>query len=128
MAIRNKVTGRFTRPVPGVDAESRFDPMADSVEDITNISAADVPPGLEIPRYAPAADEIASGGPWPLHRRIPVMVTPDDGGNAQGAITRAAARDSGPMDPSLALVGGFMPRAAYVAPRGQEGDSNGVPA
>jgi hypothetical protein len=112
---RDKVTGRFARrPIPDVDAESRFDPMGDSIEDIENVSADDVRPGMVRPRYAPEADDLAQGGRiYPLHTRRPELVPPQDRlstlyGNVQGAWLRDAVCNSGPadpMDPTAYLTG-----------------------
>jgi hypothetical protein len=58
---RDKVSGRFARrPVEDIDAESRFDPMADSVEDIDNVAGAPSSSTIEHPRHAPAADDLVS--------------------------------------------------------------------
>ena len=114
---RDPRTGRFAarRPVATVDAESRFDPMADSIEDISNVSGAPSPNTIEHPRHAPDADTLAGYGPSygdaRLRARHPEMVHPDeqssDPREARNAILRSAARDSGPMDPSYGLVSGF---------------------
>jgi hypothetical protein len=97
--------------VANVDAESAFDPMADSIEDITNVSAADVRPGMERARHAPAGDELAQGGDWyPVQRRMPVMVPPDERpetvyAGSHGSVSREASRGGGPMDLSAWLTG-----------------------
>jgi hypothetical protein len=54
MTTRDPRTGRFVRPVPEVDDESAFDPMADSIEDIDNVSGApprtrSTDPGIHLP-------------------------------------------------------------------------------
>ena len=102
---RDPRTGRFTRPVPGVDAGSRFNPMGNAIEDVDDVSAAEVMPGMSRPRYAPEAD---GGGWWPAHRMIaqrrPVLAHPDDRGN-HNEFLRTAARSSGAMDPSGYLTG-----------------------
>jgi hypothetical protein len=108
---RDRVTGRFARrPVEGVDAESRFDPMGDDIP-VDNVSGAPSPSTIEHPRYAPDADELAQGGQAsPLRSRRPEMVHPDDEMHTiygkQGAVLRTAARDTGPMYPVAYLVGG----------------------
>jgi hypothetical protein len=48
---RSAVTGRFTK-------------MGNSIEDIENVSASDVRPGMEVPRHALAGDTLA-GPPYP---------------------------------------------------------------
>lgn len=77
---RDKVTGRFARrPVEGVDADSRFGPMADSIEDIDNVSGAPSPNTEMHARYAPAGDAQGGKGPrcapggrrWCPTRRAP---------------------------------------------------------
>jgi hypothetical protein len=105
------VRGRFARPVPDVDAESRFDPMGDSIEDIENVSASDVRPGMEVARHAPDDDDLAQGcQSSPLRPRGAVLVAGDDEARTkygvQGALSREAARMyAGPMDPSAYLTG-----------------------
>jgi hypothetical protein len=105
---RDPRTGRFARPVANVDATSRFGPMGDSVEDIENVSAADVMPGMSRPRHAPEAD---GGGWWPLHRRIATLVPPDESAttvyaNDHGSVMREVARHGGsPFDPTQWLTG-----------------------
>jgi hypothetical protein len=94
---RDAVTGRWARrPVPNVDAESRFGPMADSIEDIKNVSADDVRPGMERPRYAPVADTLAGEGPTygssPLGHRTARLVPPGDGTTAIYAAPRPETR------------------------------------
>jgi hypothetical protein len=101
------VRGRFARLVEDVDAESRFDPMGDSIEDIGNVSGAPSPSTIERPRHAPPGDELAQGGQWsPLRARNPVLVHPDDESHHNG-ILRTAVRRSGPvgMNPAAYLVG-----------------------
>lgn len=61
---RNPKTGRFARPVPDVDATSAFGPMGDSIEDISNVSAADVRPGMSFPGTDPL------GMAWPVPRTL----------------------------------------------------------
>ena len=89
---RDKVTGRFAK-------------IGNSIEDITNISADDTMPGMEIARHAPEAD---GNGRWPVHTLIEprraVLVHPDDQGR-HGRGLRTAARSSGPGDPTPYLVG-----------------------
>jgi len=46
------------------DLRGRFAKMGDSIEDIDNVSASDVRPGMEVARYAPAGDTLA-GPPYP---------------------------------------------------------------
>jgi hypothetical protein len=98
---RDKVSGRFARrPVKDVDAESRFGPVADAIEDITNVSGAPSSSTIEHPRHAPAADDLAQGGQSsPLRARRAEMVPAGDAAHeiygTQGAVLRAAARGSG---------------------------------
>jgi len=103
--FRDSKTGRFARrSVPDLDAESKFDPMADSIEDIEDVSGAPSPSTIERPRYVPGAD-LAQGEQWsPLRARNPVLVHPDDEGH-HNAIMRTAARNAGPMDSSPFLTG-----------------------
>jgi hypothetical protein len=115
---RDPVSGRFARrPVPDVDAESRFDPMGDSIEDIGNVSGAPSANTIDHPRHAPAADTLAGTGPSygasRLRARRPGMVPAEDAAHEtssrQGAVLRAAARGSGPdagdLDPVRYLTG-----------------------
>jgi hypothetical protein len=92
--------------VLGVDAESEFGPMADSIEDVANISAAGVRPGYEVKRHAPVSDDYPSygGRHTPIEHRQAVMVHSDDQGH-HNEFLRTAARSSGPMDPSGYLTG-----------------------
>ena len=115
LGYRDTVTGRFARrPVEDIDAESRFDPMGDAVEDIDNVSVAPSPSTIEHPRHAPAGDTLAGEGPSygasPLRARRPELVSAEDAAHeiygAQGAVLRSAARGSGPGDPTAYLVGG----------------------
>jgi len=104
---RDPKTGRFAvrRPVPDVDAESRFGPMGDSIEDIGNVSSAPSPNTIERPRHAPAGDMLAGPSyPGPLRARNAELVHPDDEGHFN-AVLRTAARDSGPLDPTPYLTG-----------------------
>lgn len=89
-AYQRDVRGRFTRPVANVDAESKFGPMGNSIEDIKNVSADDVRPGMEIPRYAPAGDDLAQGDAYPPGVRTARMVPPVDGTSKVYAVPREA--------------------------------------
>lgn len=112
---RDGRTGRFARrPVPGVDAESRFDPMGDSIEDVDNVSGAASPSTIDHARYAPEADDLAQGGSRsPLRARNAELVPQEQDealtryGNRQGAVSRAAARRSAARwdDPTPWLTG-----------------------
>lgn len=115
---RDKVSGRFARrPVEDIDAESRFDPVGDSAEDISNVSGAPSASTIDHPRHAPAADTLAGTGPSygasPLRARNPELVPAEDAAHetssTQGAVLRAAARGSGPdagdLDPVRYLTG-----------------------
>jgi hypothetical protein len=124
---RDPRTGRFARPVTNVDAESRFDPMADSIEDINDVSAAPSPSTAARPRHAPQADRPALYGPVMQHRQ-PVMIhaaeMSDDPREARNAALRSAARGGGPMDPTYELVSGFgaespEQRAEFIERRAQ---------
>jgi hypothetical protein len=106
---RDKVTGRFARrPVEDIDAESRFDPMGDGIP-FSDVSGAPSPSTIERPRHVPGGDTLAGTGPSyessPLRARNPELVSEEDAAHAQGAVLRAAARASGPMDPTPYLVG-----------------------
>lgn len=103
---RDPRTGRFAprRPVPDVDATSEFDPMGDSIEDIQNVSAADVAPGMETTRHVPEADGIGQGDARPPGIRRATLVHPDDSRHHNGVL-RTAARDSSACDPSPYLTG-----------------------
>ena len=110
---RDKVTGRFARrPVEDIDAESRFGPVGDDVP-VSDVSGAPSPNTIERSRYAPSGDTLAGGGPTygasPLRARRPEMVPTEDAHHevygTQGAVLRAAARGSGPPDPTPYLVG-----------------------
>lgn len=100
---RDQRTGRYARrPVQDVDAESRFDPVGDSIEDIRDVSGAPSPNTIEQPSFAPEADTLAGAGPNlgdASRGRPPVTVDSreeiSDYGSAQGARTRAAARQAG---------------------------------
>jgi hypothetical protein len=104
-------TSKYRRDVRG-----RFTKMGNSIEHINDVSATDVRPGMSVPRHAPEGDELAMG---PVAARLAVMVAPDDSATTiytspQGALTRAAARGAGPMDPTPYLVGlddGLSPEA-----------------
>ena len=99
---RDPRTGRFTRPVPGVDAGSRFNPMGNAIEDVDDVSAAEVMPGMSRPRYAP--DRTHGGQQRLVAHRAPVLAHPDDRGN-HNEFLRTAARSSGAMDPTAYLTG-----------------------
>lgn len=94
---RDPQTGRFARrPVPDVDAESKFDPMGDDIpfEDVSDAPSAST---IKRPRRGPTADELAQGGSrFPLHVRHSTLVSMDEEARtrygAQGALTRDAAR------------------------------------
>jgi hypothetical protein len=119
---RRDVRGRFTRvdtSNTALSADSRFDVMREL--DIT-VQGAD-PRDLaydSVPRYAPAADELAQGY-GPVMHRPAVLVPPEDtastvySGHTQGWVTRAAARAStDPMDATPWLTGaddGLSPEA-----------------
>lgn len=111
MTTRNTVTGRFmvdTSNAPESSAGKFPTRRRIPVEDW---SAVDTMPGMEVPRYAPESDDLAPGGPLPMHRRIATLVPPEDDastvyGNRQGALTRGAARrQGGDMDPIGYLTG-----------------------
>jgi hypothetical protein len=105
MTSRDARTGRWTRVVPDVDAESRFDPVADSIEDIDNISGAPSASTIDRPRYAPQADDLAQfDARSPLRARNLTLVHPDDEGH-HNAVMRTAARSAGPMDSTAFLTG-----------------------
>ena len=114
---RDQRTGRYARrPVPDVDVESRFDPMADAIEDIEDVSGEASPGTVEQPSYAPAADDLAQGGQRsPLRARRPEMVSAQDADHTvygrQGAVTRAAVRFHG-IDGMLGHVLGVEPATA----------------
>lgn len=95
-AYSRDLRGRFVKPVPEVDAESRFDPMGDSIEDIGNVSGAPSPNTIDRPRYAPDADDLAQGGQQRrLEPRTAVLAgdeTAQERYGVQGAAGRAAAR------------------------------------
>ena len=56
------------------DVRGRFQKMGDSIEDIRNASAADVRPGMVVPRYGPTGDGVAGASyPGPLQPRAAVM-------------------------------------------------------
>jgi hypothetical protein len=108
---RDAKTGRFARrPVEGVDAESRFNPMGDDIP-FRDVSGAPSANTIEHPRYARKADDLAQGGQARLRARNPEMVDPADATHtiygAQGAVLRTAARRSAgrPDDPTAFLVG-----------------------
>ena len=110
---RDPRTGRFARrPVPDVDAESRFDPMGDDIP-FENVSGAPSANTTERPRYAPEADEQPSGGQWPLlHPRHPGLISMDEEARTrygtQGMLTRDAARLHG-LTGTLGYVLGLEP-------------------
>jgi hypothetical protein len=140
MTQRDTVSGRFTKVVDTSNvpesSAGKF-PTRRQIP-IEDMSARDVRAGMERAKYGPSADELAQGDPWPVHRRLAVMVSPDDDaatvyGNVQGALTREAARrQGGPFDPVTYLTGAddgpdreTRARAAYGPPRGQDGDADG---
>jgi hypothetical protein len=108
---RDSKTGRFARrPVPDVDAESRFDPMGSDIpfEDVSGAPSANT---IDRPRYAPDADELAQGGSrFPVHARHPTLVSMDEEARTQygtqGMLTRDAARLHG-LSGALAYVIGI---------------------
>ena len=73
--------------------------MGDSIENITNVSGVPTANTIDRPRYAPAGDDLAQGGQWPLHDRHPVLVVLDERAatqyGVQGGRLRDAARLSG---------------------------------
>jgi hypothetical protein len=108
---RDRVTGRFAVDTSN-SRESHEGKFPTRTElDITNTSADDVRPGFERPRHGPESDDLAPGGPWPVHRRLPVLTPEEDDafttyGNRQGLLTRdAARRQGGPYDPTAWLTG-----------------------
>lgn len=139
--------GRFTVSTANAPESSEGKFPTQTELGVTNTSSDDTLPGMEVRRHAPSADDLAQGGQqWPVHRRIPVMVAPDDsagtiyGSHRQSAWTREAARrQGGDTDPARWLLGaddglppdvrgliaGFTPRAAYAAPESQEGADDG---
>ncbi|HET9081119.1 MAG TPA: hypothetical protein VFO01_11485 [Trebonia sp.] len=115
---RDPRTGKFAprRPVPDVDAESRFDPVGDDIP-FDDVSGASSPNTIEQRRYVPEADELAQGGQrTSVGIRRPVLVHPDDAGHYNGLL-RTAARDSGPLDPTAYLAGLGQPA---TPPAGRE--------
>jgi hypothetical protein len=88
---RDSRTGRFARrPVPDVDAESRFDPMGGDIP-FVDVSGAPSASTTERPRYAPTGDTLAgprpSYGSSPLRGSNPTLVHPAD----DGITTRSCA-------------------------------------
>jgi len=134
MTHRDPKSGRYARrPVPDVDAESRFDLMGDDIpfEDVAGQSSANT---LNQPRYAPAGDELAQGGEGSrLRARRPELVSEQDADHTlygrQGAVLRAAARGSVDRtdDPTSYLVG--LPESHGTPANGlrQVGDVPDVP-
>ena len=55
------VRGRFARPVPGVNAKSKFGPMGADIP-FDDVSGAPSGGTIEHPRHAPDADNLAQGG------------------------------------------------------------------
>jgi len=113
---RDPKTGRYARrPVPDVDAESRFDPVADSIEDIGNVSGAPSASTIDRPRYAPAANELAQGGESRLRPRHPVLIDADEQARTlygvQGGRLRDAARVSGLAGMAGHVLGLYPPAA-----------------
>jgi len=73
---RDNLSGQFARrPVPDIDVTSRFDPVADAIEDVRNVSGAPSPSTIEHPRHAPDADDLAQGGQQrPLRPRTQTVI------------------------------------------------------
>lgn len=107
---RDAKTGRFARrPVEGVDAGSRFNPMGDDIP-FRDVSGAPSPSTIDHARYAPKADTLAGAGQGygasPLRARNPELVHPDDNGHHNGILRSAVRRMAGRWDdPSGYLVG-----------------------
>jgi hypothetical protein len=96
----------FTR-----DLRGRFTQMTPDDLVPENVSASDVRPGMEVPRHAPDADDLA-GRPYPgaLRPRGALLVQGDEEARTrygiQGALGREAARsNAGPMDPIRYITG-----------------------
>lgn len=93
--------------------------MSDSIEQIENISAADVRPDMEVPRYAPSADLVAQGGESsPLHPRTARLIDAQRNAGVtevraiprremlhREAMIEAAGPRAGDMDPIPYLIG-----------------------
>ena len=94
---RRDATGRFARrPVEGVDAESRFDPMGDDIP-FDDVSGAPSPNTTDRPRHGPEADELACGAYGSsMGWRKPVLVHPDDRPFFNGPLRTAVRK----LDPS----------------------------
>ena len=115
------------------DVRGRFQKIDDSIEDVRNVSASDVRPGMVVPRYGPTGDGVAGASyPGPLQPRAAVMtgesgrlgaqqaryILGDVGESAPGEVAatarygvqgrwgrEAARRSTDPMDPSRHLTG-----------------------
>jgi hypothetical protein len=132
---RDAKTGRFARrPVPDVDAESKFDPMGDDIP-FYDASGAPSANTIDRARYAPAGDELAQGGQRSrLRARNPEMVDRADTDHTiygrQGAVLRTAARSSlGHWDdPTGYVVGLNEPGTPANGVRQISDDVPGVPA
>jgi hypothetical protein len=108
---RDPVTGRFVSTANTRESgEGKFPTYANGLPvEIQGDDPADLAYGTER-RHAPAADDLAQGGQSsPLRARRPEMVPAEDAAHEtssrQGAVLRAAARGSGPMDPTSYLTG-----------------------
>lgn len=106
---RDAKTGRYARrPVPDVDAESRFDPMGDDIP-FEDVSGAPSPNTTDQPRPGPYADDLTQGGDrFPPRPRTPALISASevaatDYGSVQGGLVRHAARLYG-LTGSLAHV------------------------
>ena len=118
MTARDKITGKFTRVIPDVDAESQSGPMGDDIP-FDNVAGAPSPNTIDQPRHGPDADLLAQGWATRLEPRHPVLVAADEqvatlyGG--QGARLRDAARLAGVGGP-IGYALGLEPPAARSEP------------
>jgi len=108
---RDPRTGRWTVDTSNtqLSAAGRFETQRELDLAIQGANQADLAYG-SVPRYAPAADELAQGY-GPVMHRTPGLVPPDEtastvyASHAQSALTRAAARSAGAFDPTPYLTG-----------------------
>jgi hypothetical protein len=115
---RDRVTGRFARrPVEGVDAESRFDPMGDDIP-VDIVSGAPSPSTIDRPRHAPEGDTLAGPSyPGRLRPRTARLISSQDDGTTEwhaipdratlhfNAMREAAGPHAGDLDPVRYLIG-----------------------